>query len=179
MEILRLQITSSTKTIQTVQEFTTVVNFSMKKSLNTDEYSSFDCNTGWHKRLVEYFMMKHNLKFAKKEYHKGNHLRTLCTKEKNTAIKNKNWQMKDFIGMFINITKPKDEDTGKDRTKEVWNDYFIKWVGQDKGVTLENIRSTVRDGKWNIDSSTRKKIYNEKSIKVSCEKVETMDGTII
>eukprot|EP00957_Ditylum_brightwellii_P003780 287050-Ditylum_brightwellii.AAC.1 len=89
----------------------------MKTALNTDEYSSSDCNTGWHKRLVEDFMMNHNLKFANKEHYKGNSLKMLCTQEKNTAVKNKNWQMKDSTGMFINLTKSKDEDTGKDRTK--------------------------------------------------------------
>eukprot|EP00957_Ditylum_brightwellii_P135462 10328084-Ditylum_brightwellii.AAC.1 len=155
----------------------------MKIALNTDEvvsffkafilpvqYSSFDCNTGWHKRLVENFMMKHNLKFANKEHYKENSLRMLCTQEKNTAFKNKNWQMKDYTGMFINLTKPKDKNTGKGRDKGLWNCYFIKWVGQNKGVTLENSWNTARDGKLNIDSSTKKKIYNEESIKVIREK---------
>eukprot|EP00957_Ditylum_brightwellii_P107359 8192145-Ditylum_brightwellii.AAC.1 len=160
MEILRLQIASPTRTIQTVQEFTTFVNFFMKTAFNTNEvvsffktflfpvqYFSFNCNTGWHKRLVEDLMMKRNLKFANKEHYKGNNLRMLCKQEKNTAIKNKNWQMKDYTGMYIDLTKPKDEDTGKDRTKGLWNDYFIKWDGQDKEFTLENALNTARDDK--------------------------------
>ena len=82
------------------------------------QYSSFDFNTGWHKKLVKEFMKKNKLIFADKKHYNGNSLRTLCTQEKNIAIKNKKHQMKQYTGMFINLTKPKPYD-GKDQAKGV------------------------------------------------------------
>ena len=178
IEILKLQIASPSGSIKTVQEFTTFVNFFMKTACGPNEvraffktflfpvqYSSFDFNTGWHKKLVEEFMKKNKLIFADKKHYNGNSLRTLCTQEKNIAIKNKNRQMKQYTGMFINLTKPKPYD-GKDRAKGVWNDYFVKWEGKDKGITLEAAWENARNGQWNVDPKTGNKIYDDEAIKV-------------
>eukprot|EP00957_Ditylum_brightwellii_P150803 11482128-Ditylum_brightwellii.AAC.1 len=64
-------------------------------------------------------MSKHNLKFANQKDYNGNTLRNVCTQERNATVKNKNWALKTYTGMFIDLTCPKDDGI-PDQQKATW-----------------------------------------------------------